>query len=148
VVQGLALLLVSFPVQVAAVRPVSAQTLLWLGVAVWVVGFLVEAVGDAQLAAYRRDPSRGPVLDRGLWAWTRHPNYFGDACVWWGVWLAAGAASGWLPGLLTVAAPLAMSYYLVFVTGARPLEAHLMERPAYRAYAGRTSMFLPRRPRP
>ena len=64
-----------------------------------------ESVGDAQLAAYKADPDREPVMDRGLWGWTRHPNYFGDACVWWGLWLVGALASGWLPGLLTVVAP-------------------------------------------
>ena len=84
----------------------------WLGVPVWAVGVVFETVGDAQLAAYKRDPDRGPVMDRGLWAWTRHPNYFGDACLWWGIWLVGGAASGWLPALATVVSPLAMTYFL------------------------------------
>jgi steroid 5-alpha reductase family enzyme len=90
-------------------------------------------------------------MDRGLWGWTRHPNYFGDACVAWGLWLAGGLASGWLPGLLTVVAPAAMTYFLVFATGARLLERTMMQREGYPAYAARTSMFLPlppRRPRP
>ena len=75
------------------------------GVVVWAVGIVFEAVGDAQLAAYKRDPDRGPVMDRGLWGWTRHPNYFGDACVWWGIWLVGGAASGWWPGAADRARP-------------------------------------------
>ena len=86
-------------------------------------------------------------MDRGLWRWTRHPNYFGDACVWWGLWLAGGLASGWLPGLLTVVAPVAMTYFLVFATGARLLESEMMKRPGYPEYAARTSMFVPLPPR-
>lgn len=147
VVQGVAMAVVSVPVAVAAVSAVGWWPLVWVGVAVWAVGMIFEAVGDAQLAAYKRDPVRKPVLDRGLWAWTRHPNYFGDACVWWGLWLAGGPASGWLTGLLTVVAPIAMTYFLVFATGARLLEHSMTQRDGYPEYAARTSMFFPRPPR-
>lgn len=144
VLQGAAVWFVALPVQVTAVTVSSYDVVAWLGVAVWIVGVLFEAVGDAQLAAYKRDPDRGPVMDRGLWAWTRHPNYFGDACVWWGIWLVA--ASAW-PGVLTVLAPIAMTYFLVFATGARLLERTMMQRPGYPEYAARTSMFFPLPPR-
>ncbi|MDP3892159.1 DUF1295 domain-containing protein [Nocardioides sp.] len=147
VVQALALWFVSLPVQVGAVSEVWSWPVVWAGVALWLLGMVFESVGDAQLAAYKADPDRGPVMDRGLWRYTRHPNYFGDACVWWGVWLVAGLGSGWLPGLLTVLAPIAMTYFLVFATGARLLERTMMQRPGYPAYAARTSMFLPRPPR-
>ncbi|MGI8646305.1 MAG: DUF1295 domain-containing protein [Nocardioides sp.] len=147
VVQGAAMWFISLPVMVAAVSEVRWWPLVWVGAVLWLVGLVFETVGDAQLAAYRRDPDRGPVMDRGLWAWTRHPNYFGDACVWWGVWLVGGLATGWLPGLLTVAAPLAMTYFLVFATGARLLERTMMKRDGYPAYTARTSMFFPLPPR-
>lgn len=146
-IQGLAVWLVSAPVQAAAIAGLRWGALVWLGVGVWVVGFVFETVGDRQLAAYKRDPDRGPVMDRGLWAWTRHPNYFGDACVWWGVWLAGGLASGWVAGLATVVAPAAMTYFLVWATGARLLERTMMQRPGYPEYAARTSMFVPWPPR-
>lgn len=142
--QTAAVWLVSLPVQVNAVAHQRLGVIGWVGVAVWVTGVLFESVGDAQLAAYKRDPDRGPVMDRGLWGWTRHPNYFGDACVWWGVWLVA--AWPW-PGLLTVVTPLAMTYFLVFATGARLLERTMMQRPGYPEYAARTSMFVPMPPR-
>jgi steroid 5-alpha reductase family enzyme len=147
VVQALALWFVSLPVQVGAVSEVWSWPVVVAGVALWLLGMVFETVGDAQLAAYKADPDRGPVMDRGLWRYTRHPNYFGDACVWWGLWLAAGLGSGWLPGLLTVLAPVAMTYFLVFATGARLLERTMMQRPGYPAYAARTSMFLPLPPR-
>jgi len=142
--QGGAIWFVSLPVQVSAVVGGGVRPVVWLGVAVWLVGVLFESVGDAQLASYRRDPDRGPVMDRGLWHYTRHPNYFGDACVWWGLWLVA--ASAW-PGVLTVLSPLAMTYFLVFATGARLLEETMMKRPAYPEYAARTSMFVPLPPK-
>ena len=146
-VQGLAIWFVGLPLQAAAIAGADWPVLVWVGAATWLLGVVFESVGDAQLAAYKRDPDRGPVMDRGLWAWTRHPNYFGDACVWWGIWLAGGLASGWVPGLLTLAAPVMMTYFLVFATGARLLEQTMMKRPGYPEYAARTSMFLPLPPR-
>ena len=94
VTQGLAICLVALPVMAAAHWDVEVTWLVWVGVVVWAVGTAFEAVGDAQLAAYKRDPDRGPVMDRGLWGWTRHPNYFGDALVWWGIWLAGRRGVG------------------------------------------------------
>ncbi|WP_372727782.1 DUF1295 domain-containing protein [Nocardioides sp.] len=146
-VQGVALWVISLPVQVGAVRTVEWWPVVVAGSALWLVGLLFESIGDAQLAAYKADPDRGPVMDRGLWAWTRHPNYFGDACVWWGIWLVGGLASGWLVGLVTVIAPLAMTYFLLFTTGARLLEKTMMQREGYPAYAERTSFFFPLPPR-
>ncbi len=145
VIQGLAVWLVSLPVQVAAVVDVRWSWLVWVGVVLWAVGLFFESVGDAQLAAYKAQPrdERSPVLDTGLWRYTRHPNYFGDACVWWGLWIAGAVASGWLPAMATLVAPFAMTYFLAYATGARLLEQTMMERPAYREYASRTSMFVP-----
>lgn len=145
VVQGLAAWFVTLPVQVAAATDTALGWVAWLGVLVWLVGMTFEAVGDAQLAAFKRDPTnRGTVMDRGLWAWTRHPNYFGDAAVWWGVWVVS--AEAW-PGVLTVPSPVAMTYFLAFATGARLLEAEMSTRPGYPEYMRRTSMFVPLPPR-
>ncbi|MDN5896459.1 MAG: DUF1295 domain-containing protein [Nocardioides sp.] len=138
--QGIALWFVSLPVQVSAVASGGWTWVAWIGVGLWAVGLLFESVGDAQLAAYKRDPDRGPIMDRGLWAWTRHPNYFGDACVWWGIFLVA--ASAW-PGVLTILSPVVMTYFLAFATGARLLEQHMEGRPGWAEYAARTSMFVP-----
>lgn len=148
-VQGASLALIALPVSVGVVREVRWWPLVVVGGVLWLVGLAFEAIGDAQLAAYRALPRdrRPQVLDTGLWGWTRHPNYFGDASVWWGTWLVGGLASGWTVGLATVLAPVAMTYFLVFATGARLLEQTMMERPGYREYAARTPMFLPRPPR-
>ena len=142
--QGLAIWFVSLPVQVSAVTTGGIGIWTWLGVAVWLLGMVFESVGDAQLAAYKKDRERPPVMDRGLWRYTRHPNYFGDACVWWGIWLVA--ADAW-PGVLTVLSPAAMTFFLVFATGARLLERSMMKRPGYPEYAERTSMFFPLPPK-
>ncbi len=117
-----------------------------VGAAVFAVGFFFESVGDAQLAAFRRDPAnRGRVCDIGLWRYTRHPNYFGDAMVWWGLWLiACGSPGGWK----TVVSPVVMTFLLVRVSGVALLERKLAEtRPEFAEYARRTSAFVPWWPR-
>ncbi|HEV7146281.1 MAG TPA: DUF1295 domain-containing protein [Pedococcus sp.] len=144
-VQGLSVWFVSLPIQVSASAGTGIAVLAVVGTGLWLLGVLFEAVGDRQLAAFKADPTtRGTVMDRGLWSWTRHPNYFGDSCVWWGIYLVS--ASAW-PGVLTVLSPVAMTYFLVFATGARLLERHMAERPGYAEYQQRTSYFLPRPPR-
>ena len=143
-VQALALWFVSLPIQVSAAAGAGNAAVAVVGVAVWLLGVTFEAVGDAQLSAFKANPDNtGKVMDRGLWSWTRHPNYFGDASVWWGLWLVA--ASAW-PGVLTVLSPIVMTYFLAFATGAKMLERHLAQRPGYAAYQRRTSSFLPRPP--
>jgi len=111
------------------------------GVLLWIVGFVFESLGDLQLARFRADPAnRGKVLDRGLWALTRHPNYFGDFCIWWGFYLLALSAGGWW----SIPAPLLMSYLLLRVSGVALLEKDIGERrPAYADYVRRTNAFFP-----
>ena len=83
-------------------------------------------------------------MDRGLWSWTRHPNYFGDACVWWGLWLIT--VNGWL-ALATVLSPVVMTYFLVYATGARLTEKLMAGRPGFSEYCSRTSFFIPSPPK-
>lgn len=149
VVQGIAVWLVTLPIQVGMVEPVRWFPVVWLGVAVWAVGLVFESVGDRQLEAYKALPKdqKPQVMETGLWRYTRHPNYFGDACIAWGFWLVGGLASGPVPALITVIAPVAMTYFLVFATGARLLEQTMMKRPGYPEYAARTSMFFPLPPK-
>ncbi|BBX98423.1 hypothetical protein AWC15_15400 [Mycobacterium lacus] len=146
--QGFMTLFVSFPLQLSAVTgptPKPFLVITALGVVGWLVGVTFEAVGDHQLRAFKTDPAnRGAIMDRGLWAWTRHPNYFGDACVWWGLWLIT--INGWVP-LLTVASPLLMTYFLVDVSGARLTEKYMKGRPGFAEYQRRTAYFIPRPPR-
>ena len=114
------------------------------GVVLWGVGVAFEALGDHQLRRFKADPAnKGVVMDRGLWAWTRHPNYFGDACVWWGLWLVT--ITGWL-SLSTVASPVLMTYFLVYATGAAHRAVH-GGPPWLCEYRSRTSFFVPRPPR-
>ena len=146
-VQAFATWFISLPVQLSAVSGPTPRN--WLaatvaGVVVWLTGLAFEAVGDHQLRVFKADPShRGLLMDRGLWAWTRHPNYFGDACVWWGLWLVTLA--GWR-SLATVLSPVLMNYFLVRVTGARLTEKYMRGRPGFAEYQQRTSFFVPRPP--
>lgn len=145
--QAVVLLLVSGVLILGMLATTPTWWLTWVGVAVWCVGMFFETVGDWQLARHKADPARrGTILDTGVWAWTRHPNYFGDATVWWGLWLVT-ASAGWLPALLTVLSPLLMTWALTSRTGKPLTESRMMERPGYRDYVERTSGFFPLPPR-
>jgi len=115
-----------------------------VGIAVALVGFLFEAIGDAQMAAFRADLShKDQVMDRGLWRFTRHPNYFGETCFWWGLWFIALAAGG-AAAIWTVLSPLLMTLLLLKVSGVALLEKDIAgRRPAYRDYIARTNAFIP-----
>jgi len=117
-----------------------------LGVLLWLVGVFFETVGDAQLARFKKDPANaGQVMNRGLWRFTRHPNYFGDACVWWGIALVAAETGPGRWGLLGAAV---MNVLLVRVSGVALLEKSLSKRkPGYEEYVRRTSSFFPLPPK-
>ncbi|GGZ90321.1 hypothetical protein GCM10010371_57810 [Streptomyces subrutilus] len=144
--QGALVWLVSLPVQAGAYAPDGLGPLAVAGTVLWLTGLTFEAVGDHQLARFKADPSRrGRIMDRGLWSWTRHPNYFGDFCVWWGIFLVA--AGSWEAAAVSVVSPLFMSYLLTAGSGKRLLERHMEGRPGYAEYRARTSGFFPRPPR-
>lgn len=145
--QALILWFVSLPIQ-AALAANLARPLGWLdaaGVAIWCVGLVFESAGDWQLARFKADPANaGRVMDRGLWRYTRHPNYFGDFCVWWGIYLVAAAGGAWW----TVLSPAVMSFFLMRVSGVTLLERTIVDRrPDYAAYQARTNAFFPGPPR-
>lgn len=135
--------LVSFPLN-AAFSAALPNRFTWLdgvGIIIWIIGFLFEAGGDAQLAAFKRDESnKGKVMRYGFWKYTRHPNYFGDSAQWWGFYLIALTAGGWW----TIFSPFLMTYLLLKVSGVALLEKSLAERkPEYAEYMKSTSAFFP-----
>lgn len=139
--QGVLAWLVALPLLPAIT---SDAALTWLDVgaaALWLVGFVFEAGGDYQLAQFKaRDDSRGRVLDTGLWRYTRHPNYFGEFCMWWSFYLFAVASGGWW----SIASPLLMSFLLLKVSGVAMLEATIgTRRPEYADYIRSTNAFFP-----
>lgn len=143
--QALLAWLVSAPLAAAIASAAPLSALDYVGAALAAFGIAYEAVADAQLARFKSDPaSAGRVMDRGLWRYSRHPNYFGEFCVWWGLFLVAGAAGGWW----TAFSPVLMSVLLLRISGVALLERDIGERrPGYRAYARRTSAFFPAPPR-
>jgi steroid 5-alpha reductase family enzyme len=146
--QGTILWFVALPLLVAvrAAQPVSLTGTDRLGIVLFALGFGFEVVGDRQLERFRAEAgNRGRVLDTGLWRFTRHPNYFGDATVWWGVYaMAVSTPCGWL----TLASPALMTFLLMRVSGVTLLEKGLTaSRPGYRAYIERTPAFFPWFPR-
>jgi len=149
IVFGLQAVLAWFIAMPAVAAAASPSPLGWLDLAavlVWGTGMFFEVVGDWQLMRFLRQRDRDDaVLDRGLWRYSRHPNYFGEALLWWGIYLAAVSAGAWW----TLASPLLMTFLLLRVSGVSLLEKDIAERrPAYRAYVQRTSAFVPAPPKP
>jgi steroid 5-alpha reductase family enzyme len=146
--QGALLWLISAPILAAQFNddPDHFSALDLLGTLVWGVGFCFEAVGDWQLARFKSDPAnKGKVMRSGLWAYTRHPNYFGDATLWWGYYLIATGTAG---GYWTFFSPILMTVLLLRVSGVALLERTQIEtKPQYRDYIESTSAFFPWFPR-
>ena len=150
VFQGILMWIVSLPLQFGI--GTSTKTSWWvlplvLGAIVWLIGFAFESIGDAQLKAFKADPaSAGQVMDRGLWRYTRHPNYFGDACTWWGIWLIACETG--LPGWISIIGPIFLTFTLTRWSGKPMLEYGMKKtRPGYAEYVARTSGFFPLPPK-
>ena len=145
--QGAIMLVVAAPVIVVNL-PGEQAPLSWLdllGVVVWLAGFLTETLADQQLVVFKRDPAnRGRVLQQGIWRYTIHPNYFGDAMQWWGIWLVVVSAP-W--GFWTFFGPLAMTALFIFLTSGILERAMVKARPGYADYLSRTSRFFPLPPR-
>jgi steroid 5-alpha reductase family enzyme len=140
--QGLFMFLISLPVILIPDRPLPPQPLIFmLGLAVYGIGFAFEAVGDSQLAKFRKDPAnKGKLMTSGLWRYTRHPNYFGEAALWWGICLIAlSGGVNWL----VILSPITITLLLLFVSGVPLLEKSMRGRPGYSEYAKQTSIFFP-----
>ena len=140
--------LVSFPVQLGQfyTAGMALSYLAWIGIAVCVIGFFIEMIGDLQLLRFKCKPeNKGKIMDQGLWAWTRHPNYFGDATVWFGLGIIALEAPLGLYGMF---GPILLCYFLVKQTGVDLTEKVMLKKyPIYQEYMDRTSKFIPLPPR-
>ena len=139
--QGVLAWLVALPLLPAITAASELGLLDAVAAVLWLVGFIFEAGGDYQLSRFKSDPAnKGKVMDSGLWALTRHPNYFGDFCIWWAFYLFAVAAGGWW----SIASPILMTLLLLKVSGVAMLEQTISERrPAYADYIRRTNAFFP-----
>ena len=145
--QALILWLACLPIQAGLLERAPAGPITIVGAVVWLGGFAFESVGDWQLARFKADPKthQGMIMDRGLWRYTRHPNYFGDFCMWWGLFLISFGS--WVE-LLTIVGPLLMTFLLTRGSGQRLTERRMADRPEYADYVARTSGFFPRPPSP
>ena len=140
--QGFLMWIISAPILAAMTSgfPAILTPLDWLGTLLWIFGFLIESIADIQLVLFKADPAnKGNVLTGGLWKYTRHPNYFGEAVLWWGCYLIALAAGRWW----TIFSPLLMTFLLVKVSGVAMLERTMKQKAGYEDYMKRTSPFLP-----
>ena len=141
--QSVLIMLIGLPVvRTILGEPQPLDVLAFIGIGLWALGAFFEWVGDWQLSRFKADPANeGKVMDKGLWAWTRHPNYFGDACLWWGLWFISG-------DIYTVWAPALMTFLLMKWSGVPLLEKGLKKRrPEYADYIARTSGFIPMPPK-
>jgi steroid 5-alpha reductase family enzyme len=144
--QGALLFLVALPMLIInRSTGIPFSFLNGIGVCVWLLGFLFESVGDAELARFASDPlNRGKILQSGLWLYTRHPNYFGEVLQWWGIWLVSlGVPGGWLG----IVGPLTITFLILKVSGIPMLEKKMAENPYFAEYKRRTNVFLPWFPR-
>ena len=143
--QGVLAWVIALPLLPAITQDSALGVLDFVAAALWLIGFVFEAGGDYQLSRFKRDPTnKGRVLNTGLWRFTRHPNYFGDFCIWWAFYLFAVSAGGWW----SIISPLLMSVLLLKVSGVAMLESTISERrPEYADYIRRTNAFFPGLPK-
>ncbi len=143
--QGLLAWIISMPLWVALTVPIEIASLDILAIALWTLGMAFETVGDWQLVRFQANPAnKGKVLNRGLWRYTRHPNYFGECLIWWGFYIFAIPVGGWW----TIIAPLLLTYMLLKFSGVSLLEETIVaRRPAYQEYIERTNAFIPGPPK-
>ncbi len=146
--QGVVIFLVALPITLAVAFPsaVFSSAMLWGGLLIWVIGFLFEAVGDAQLDRFIRNPeNKGKIMQSGLWKFSRHPNYFGESMMWWGLAIASAGMTTY-PFVVCVS-PLLITFLLLKVSGVPMLEKRWEGNPEWESYKAKTSVFVPLPPR-
>lgn len=140
--QGFLMLVIGYPIIVVNASPQPGLGFLdYLGLLVWLTGFFFESVGDRQMAEFKKDPAnKGRIIKTGLWKYSRHPNYFGEATMWWGIFLLAlSVPLGWS----ALISPVTITLFLLYVSGVPMLEKKYKDNPDFQAYARVTSKFFP-----
>lgn len=141
--QGFFMWLISFPLMI---HGAGFNFLNAIGLLVWIFGFYYESTADRQLATFLKNPkNKGKIMDQGLWATSRHPNYFGEVVLWWGIWLISLSGPS---SFISIIGPLTISYLIIKVSGVPLLEKKYQDNPLYEKYKQRTSIFFPRKARP
>ncbi len=140
--QGFLLLLIISPITISVTQPSSPLSLInYIGVGVWITGFFFESIGDTQLTKFKSNPeNKGKIIQNGLWKYTRHPNYFGEVTLWWGIWMVSlGNIFSWL----SLVGPLTITILILFVSGIPMLEKKYKGNREFENYKKRTSPFFP-----
>ena len=140
--QGLLMFIIALPyILIANVTTISKYYVVVIGIIIWLVGFYFEVIGDYQLKCFIKEPNnKGKILMTGLWKYTRHPNYFGEATMWWGLFIIAIASNvSWV----AIISPITITCLLLFVSGVPILEKSMSKKPGYEEYVRKTSIFIP-----
>lgn len=142
VLQGIIMYFVALPIVFTnSMQLQMMDYLVWFGLIVWVIGFLFETIGDWQLRQFLKNPkNHGQLMTKGLWRYTRHPNYFGEATMWWGIWLISMSSPF---GLVTIISPVLLTFLLLKVSGVPMTEARWKKKPGFAQYKKTTSEFFP-----
>jgi steroid 5-alpha reductase family enzyme len=142
-VQGIFMLLISLPIIAASANnQISLVPINAIGIIVWLVGFYFETIGDRQLAKFKRDKSnKDKILSSGLWKYTRHPNYFGEVVMWWGIFLVAFYGTAW--SWVSVIGPITITILILYVSGIPLLERHYKDNKEFEKYKEKTNKFIP-----
>lgn len=142
ILQGILLYTIVFPaIRIIALNRIELGFLGYIGFIIWIIGFSFEVIGDWQLKKFlEKKEKKGSIMRSGLWKYTRHPNYFGEATMWWGIFFIAFSAGA---GFYTVLSPIVITYLLLFVSGVPLLEEHFKDNPEFQRYAEKTNKFFP-----
>lgn len=140
--QGFLILVIGYPILIINISSASGLTMLdYAGITLWILGFLFETIGDWQLFLFLKKPdNHGKIMMKGLWRYTRHPNYFGETVLWWGIWLIALNVPY---GLSSIISPLSITYLLLYVSGVPLAERYLQQLEGFDSYQSQTSIFIP-----
>jgi steroid 5-alpha reductase family enzyme len=142
--QMILMFIISLPIIYINSTVSNLSLITYFGIIIWIIGYFFEVVGDYQLKQFVSNPvNKGHIMKTGLWKYTRHPNYFGEATMWWGIYLIALSINGYL----TIISPLLINYLLVFVSGVPLLEKKYKDNPEFKEYAKVTSVFIPLPPK-
>jgi len=140
--QGIMMLIISFPIIIVMSSEKGGFGFFeFLGILIWCIGFFFEAVGDKQLADFKKEPeNKGRIIQSGLWKYSRHPNYFGEVTMWWGIFILSLSVPGSWLGIIS---PLTITFLMLFVSGVPMLEKKYKDNEEFQDYARRTSKFFP-----
>jgi steroid 5-alpha reductase family enzyme len=140
--QGALMLVIAYPIIMNNATDTGSLTILEIiGLAIWIVGFIFEALGDKQLKDFIGDKkNKGHIMKKGLWKYTRHPNYFGEATMWWGIFIITLSSKS---GIVGIVSPIVITLLLLYVSGVPMLEEHYKDNKEFQAYAKYTSIFIP-----